>query len=331
MARLRYLPLVALALATVVGAQGNYPGDAVRVNDETISYQRFHGFYIEYRNSKGVQVGARGDQLELLKKLRREAMDLMIEQELVKQTAEKEGIKGDPAEVDETIAELRAVFDSDDQFRMKLESDGFTEESFRRHVERMAAAKVYLDRIRADASDVRDAEVEKFYEENPVRLTLPEQARVRHILLKWKPMGTQDDRAAVRKQIEPILQRARSGEDFGALAREFSEDSSTKGSGGDTGFFYRGTMVPAFEEIAFTLEPGEISDPVDTVFGVHILKLEGRQPSRLLPLDEVREQLRDYVRDEKMEAAVSAKIDELRSAADVQVLIPLPPATDKES
>ena len=90
-------------------------------------------------------------------------------------------------------------------------------------------------------------------------------------------------------------------------------------------------MVPAFEEIAFTLEPGEISDPVDTVFGVHILKLEGRQPSRLLPLDEVREQLRDYVRDEKMEAAVSAKIDELRSAADVQVLIPLPPATDKES
>jgi parvulin-like peptidyl-prolyl isomerase len=310
-------------VACTAQAQGIYPGDAVRVNDETISYQRFQGFYVEYRNSKGVQVGARGDQLELLKQLRVEAMGLMIEQELVKQAAENEGVAGDPAEVDKQIAELRDVFDTDEQFRMKLEADGYTEETYRRHVQRMAAAKVYLDRIRADASDVRDSEVEQFYEENEARLTLPEQVRVRHILLTWKPMGTQDDRAAIREQMEPILERARAGEDFAALAREFSEDSATKGNGGDTGFFYRGTMVPAFEQAAFALQPGEVSDPVDTVFGVHIIKLEERQEARLLPLDEVREQLRDHVREEKMEAAVGAKVDELRAAADVQVLIPL--------
>jgi parvulin-like peptidyl-prolyl isomerase len=250
-------------------------------------------------------------------------MDLMIEQELVKQAAEKEGISGDPAEVDKQIEELRKVFDTDEQLRMKLEGDGYTEASYRRHVERMAAAKAYLDRVRADAADVRDAEVERFYEENEDRLTLPEQVRVRHILLTWKPMGTQDDRAAIHKQMEPILDRARAGEDFAALAREFSEDSATKGNGGDTGFFNRGTMVPAFERAAFSLEPGEVSDPVDTVFGVHIIKLEEREEPRLLPLDDVREQLRDYVREEKMEAAVDAKIDELSAAADVEVLIPL--------
>ena len=321
--RTRLCALALVAMASAVQAQGIYPGDAARVNGELLSYQRFQGFYVEYRNSKGVQVGARGDQLELLKQLRLQAMDLMIEQELVKQGAEKEGIEGDPEEVGKKIEELRAVFDSDEQFRMKLEGDGYTEESFRRHVERMAAAKVYLDRIRADASDVRDAEVEKFYAENEERLTLPGQVRVRHILLKWKPLGTQDDRAAIRKQMDPILERARAGEDFAALAREFSEDSATKGNGGDTGLFYRGTMVPAFESVAFSMEPGEISDSVDTVFGVHILKLEGRQEPRLLPLDEVREQLRDHVREEKTEAAVDAKIDELRAAADIQVLIPL--------
>jgi parvulin-like peptidyl-prolyl isomerase len=323
MMRARLLLLVLVAAACTVQAQGIYPGDAVRVNDETISYQRFQGFYIEYRNSKGVQVGARGDQLELLKQLRIEAMDLMIEQELVKQAAEKEGISGDPADVDKQIEELRKVFDTDEQLRMKLEGDGYTEASYRRHVERMAAAKAYLDRVRADAADVRDAEVERFYEENEDRLTLPEQVRVRHILLTWKPMGTQDDRAAIHKQMEPILDRARAGEDFAALAREFSEDSATKGNGGDTGFFNRGTMVPAFERAAFSLEPGEVSDPVDTVFGVHIIKLEEREEPRLLPLDDVREQLRDYVREEKMEAVVDAKIDELRAAADVEVLIPL--------
>jgi parvulin-like peptidyl-prolyl isomerase len=320
------VPLLLLALigfAPLALAQGIYPGDAVRVNDEAISYQRFQGFYVEYRNSKGVQVGARGDQLELLKQLRIEAMDLMIEQELVKQAAEKEGIEGDPAEVDEQIEELRAVFDSDEQFRMKLEGDGYTEESYRRHVERMLAAKIYLDRIRVDAADVSDVELERFYDENEDRLTMPEQVRVRHILLTWKPMGTQDDRAALRAQLEPIIERARAGEDFAALAREYSEDSATQGIGGDTGFFYRGTMVPAFEDVAFSLEPGEISEPVDTVFGVHILKLEERQEARLLPLDEVREQLREHIREEKMEAAVDAKIDKLRAAADIEVLIPL--------
>jgi peptidyl-prolyl cis-trans isomerase C len=313
-------------LATVgcaAQAQGIYPGDAVRVNDKAISYQRFHSFYVEYRNSKGVQVGARGDQLELLTQLRVEAMDLMIEQELLKQAAEREGIEGDDAEVDKKVEELRAIFERDDQFRMKLEGDGFTEESFRRHVDRMAAAKIYLDRIRADSADVSDVELERFYAENEDRLTLPARVRVRHILLKWKPMGTQDDRAALRKQMQPILERARSGEDFAALAAEFSEDFATKSNGGDTGFFGPGEMVPEFEQAAYTLKVGEVSDPVNTVFGVHIIKLEERQEPRLLPLDEVRDQLRDYVREEKMEAAVDAKIDELRAAADVEVLIPL--------
>ena len=180
----------------------------------------------------------------------------------------------------------------------------------------MIAAKIYLDRIRMDVADVSDVELERFYAENEARLTLPEQVRVRHILLKWKPMGTQDDRAAIREQMMPILERARAGE-------EYSEDFSTKTNGGDTGLFGPGTMVPEFEQVAFSLDVGEVSDPVNTVFGVHILKLEERQEARLLPLDEVREQLRDYIREEKMEAAVDAKIDELRAAADVQVLIPL--------
>jgi parvulin-like peptidyl-prolyl isomerase len=82
-------------------------------------------------------------------------------------------------------------------------------------------------------------------------------------------------------------------------------------------------MVGPFEAVAFSLDEGEISDPVDTVYGVHIVKLEERQAPRLLPLDEVREQLRDYVRGEKMEAAVRERIDALRADAEVEVLIPL--------
>lgn len=318
------LALALLLFATAdLHAQGIYPGDAVRINDETVSYQRFHGFYIEYRNSKGVAVGARGDQLELLTQLRREAMDLMIEQTLVGQAAEEAGIEANPAEVDKHIEELRSVYSSDESFAMKLKDDGFTIDDYHRHIARMTAAKIYLDRIRMDAADASETDLQRFYEENEARLTLPERVRVRHILLTWKPMGTQDDRAAIRKQMEPILERARDGEDFAALATEFTDDYATKSTGGDTGLFPRGTMVPAFEEVAFALEPGEISDPVETVFGIHILRLEERSESRLLPLDEIREQLREHVSEEKMAAAVQDKIDELQAAADVEILIPL--------
>ena len=121
----------------------------------------------------------------------------------------------------------------------------------------------------------------------------------------------------------PILERARAGEDFARLASEFSDDSATRQNGGDTGFFHRGQMSPAFEEAAFTLEPGEISEPVETSFGVHILRLEERKAARLLPLDEIREQLRDHIREERMEAAVKAETGRLREEGEVEVLIAL--------
>jgi parvulin-like peptidyl-prolyl isomerase len=325
--------ILLLALAAFGGAhaQGIYPGDAVSINGETISYQRFQGFYIEYRNSKGVAVGARGDQLDLLTKLRREAMNLLIEQLLVAQAAEKSGVEADPETVNAAYDELRSVFDSEEAFLMKLEGDGFTSESLRRHLGRMMAAQQYLDGIRNEAADISDADIERYYEENRRRLTLPEQVRVRHILITWKPLGKPDDRAFIRESMLPILERARAGEDFAALAREFSDDYATRQAGGDTGFFHRGQMAPAFEAAAFALQPDEISDVVETSFGVHIIKLEERQDEELLALEDIEDQLRDHVREERAEQAVRAEIDGLADAADIKILIPLGPSDEQNA
>jgi len=326
--KLRFLGLFLFLAGSFSMAQSNYPGDAVRINGETVSNQRFHGFYLEYRNSKGVAVGARGDQLELLKRLRREAMAQVIEQVLVGQAAEQAGLKPDPDEVDKSIADLQSIFDSESAFQMKLDGEGFTQESFRAHIGRMMVAKQYLDEIRMAAADVTDADLERYYEENKRRLTLPEQIRVRHILITWKPMGQPDDRAYIREQMTPILERARAGEDFAALARDFSDDYATKQVGGDTGMFHRGQMAPAFEAVAFALEPGEISEPVETAFGVHIIKLEERRKEELLAFDDIRDQLREHVQNEQVEQAVREEVERLTAAADIQVLIPLGPDSD---
>jgi parvulin-like peptidyl-prolyl isomerase len=282
------------------------------VNGVNISNERFNAFYQEYRRPYGLNVAGRGDYLDKLKQLRKEAMDLMIEQELVRQAANEKGIDATPDEIDASIAGVSEPFDDPDEFERRLQSEGFTPESYREHVGRMIAAKKYLDEIRLGAAEVGDEELEQYY-----------RVRVRHILLTWKPMGTTDDKAAIRKQMQPILERARAGEDFTALAREFSDDHATKKIGGDTGLFRRGQMVPAFEVVAFALKPGEISDPVETVFGVHILKLEEHKEPYLVPLDEIRKKLRDHIREEKMEAAVRREIKRLRKAGEVEVLIAL--------
>ena len=326
---MRQAPRWAFALAALVAgaaahAQGSHPGTAARVNGVEIGNQRFDGFYQEYRRQHGINPAARGDYLALLTRLRREALDLMVEQELVAQAAEAHGVAVDPAEVDAAVAELREVFDEPEDFLRRLETEGYgDEDGYRRHVGRMLAAGRYLDQVRAGVTDVTDEDLEAYYRDNERRLTLPEQVRVRHILLTWKPLGTTDDRAAIREQMAPILEQARGGADFAALAREHSEDSATAANGGDTGLFHRGQMVPAFEEAAFALEPGEVSDMVATPFGVHILRVEEHSDARLLPLDEIRDPLREHIREERMEGAVEREIERLRAAADIEILVPL--------
>jgi parvulin-like peptidyl-prolyl isomerase len=316
------LALLSLLCGPALG-QGSYPGDALRINGEEISYQRFAGFYEEYRRSHGIAPAARGDHLNMLMRVREEALDLMIEQELVRQAALEAGVEVGADEVDRQVDALRAVYDDEKDFRYRLEREGYTEAGYREHIEGMLAAQRYLDGIRARAATVTDEELESYYRDNEERLTLPEQVRVRHILLTWKPLGTVDDRAAIREQMAPILERARAGADFAELARTHSDDSATRANGGDTGLFPRGEMTPAFEEVAFALEPGEISEPVETPFGVHILKLEERREARLLPLEEIREQLREHVAAERAERAVRDEIDRLREAAEIEILIPL--------
>lgn len=106
--------------------------------------------------------------------------------------------------------------------------------------------------------------------------------RARHLLLAWPPEATQAQKDSLRQAIEDIRERIVSGgEDFAALATEYSEDPASSGRGGDTGFFRRGQMVQAFEEAAFSLEPGQVSQPVQTPYGLHLIQLVERETPSL--------------------------------------------------
>lgn len=163
---------------------------------------------------------------------------------------------------------------------------------------------------------VTTEEVEQRYQDNLTAFASPEQTRASHILFSTQEPATDVDE--VRKRAEEVLARVKNGEDFAALAREYSDDPSSA-EGGDLNFFARGAMVPAFDEAAWRLQPGETTDElVETEFGFHIIRVTDRRPAETRTLEQVRAQLEDQIRNEK----ARGEADRLATALDDEISAP---------
>jgi peptidyl-prolyl cis-trans isomerase D len=145
------------------------------------------------------------------------------------------------------------------------------------------------------------ADIERAYNNNIEQYTTPEQVRASHILLKTE--GTDD--AAVKAKAEDLLKQARAGADFADLARKYSEDDASAKNGGDLDYFGRGRMVPEFDQAVFAMTPGQISEPVKTQYGYHIIKLVDRKNATTRTLTEVRQQIMDQLAYERAQAQTS--------------------------
>ncbi len=136
-----------------------------------------------------------------------------------------------------------------------------------------------------------EARVRAAYDQHADRYRQPERTHARHILVKVGKDAPEAEVEAARAKVVAARDRIAQGADFAAVAGEVSEDPGSKDKGGDLGFFQRGQMVPAFEEVAFTITPGTLSDPVRTDFGWHVIQVEERQPAQNRSFEEVREEL----------------------------------------
>jgi peptidyl-prolyl cis-trans isomerase D len=159
---------------------------------------------------------------------------------------------------------------------------------------------------------VSPEDVQRRYQENQQQYSTPEQVRASHILFKTEGK----DEAEVRKQAEAVLKRAQGGEDFAALANQFTEEEIGKTRGGDLDFFGRGQMAKEFEDAAFALKPGQVSEIVKTQFGLHIIKTTEHRPAATKTLDEVRPQIEDQIKWERAQAEAQRLADELDKLID---------------
>jgi peptidyl-prolyl cis-trans isomerase D len=141
------------------------------------------------------------------------------------------------------------------------------------------------------ASPVTDQQVQQYYQQHQKDFQVPEEVKVRHILIKVATGADAKTDAAAKQKAEDLLKQIKAGGDFDALAKANSDDPGSKDQGGELGMIQRGVTVPAFEQAAFALQPGQISDLVKTQFGYHILKVEEKQTAHLKPLEEVKGQI----------------------------------------
>lgn len=310
-----------LALGGGAWAQGVYPGIAARVNGVEISNETWQRNYREQliQNNINVVTARNPSRME---QVRRQTLDLLIEQELAWQAAQKKGLAATPEEVDKALAEIRAPFKIPGDFERKLANEGYTEETYRKHVERLLVGRKYLDEVGAAAAKVSDAEVEAFYRDNPVRLTLPEQVHARYIVLRLAPNASAEERKAARAKLAGIRKQVRSVADFAEMAKQHSQDG-TASAGGDLGLITRGQIEKPAEDATFATKPGRMSEVIETPDALFLVFVEEHHPARLLPLSEVRDQLRGYLGQQKAGQAVQDELDRLRAAAKVEILAPL--------
>ncbi|MGH9870382.1 MAG: peptidyl-prolyl cis-trans isomerase [Candidatus Polarisedimenticolia bacterium] len=186
--------------------------------------------------------------------------------------------------------------------------------------EKRRASYVLLERdplMQAAGAQVTDDEIRRHYDENrDTRYTTPEQRRASHILFKVPP-GMPDD-SAIATKARGVQEQIRAGGDFAQLAQTNSEDSSAA-QGGDLGWFGRGRMVPEFEQAAFGLAEGQVSDLIKTQFGYHLIKVTGSRPAGATPFDEVKDSIRQQLAFGKAQEMLDQKSGEFSSKLSQQV------------
>ncbi len=259
-----------------------------------------------------------GEMAQREEALMREALDQAIQNTLLVREARRAGMEVSDREVDQRLEELRARYPSEEAFREDLQASGETLSEIRSRLRRqILAINVGMSRRREFEQNavVTESEVAQYYQDNIEEFQRPERVRVRQIFVAAETDEAQEQASA---RLEQLREELEGGADFHELAAEHSEAPGAE-QGGLIGWQQRGDLVDPLDSAAFSLEAGEISEVLETSFGVHILKVDEREDADVASLDEVRSQIEPRLRGKKAEERFDRWIANLRRRAGVRV------------
>ena len=259
--------ILTIIMALVLGVTGCTSGEkeiVAKVNDQTITKDDLYNIMVE-------QYGT-------------QAIEYLISEKIIKSEIEKEKIEIDDAEVEAELSVVKNYYGSEDAFNQAIGEYGFDMEDIKNDI----IMNLQIKKLMEGKVTVTDEDIDNYFKENKENFNQEEQVKASHILVE-----TEETAKEVKEKLS-------AGEDFAKLAKEYSTDDGTKEQGGDLGYFGKGQMVEEFENTAFALKTGEISNPVKSKFGYHIIKLEDKQEAKAANLEDSKDEIKDILLEEKL-------------------------------
>lgn len=305
----RPIKILALGMAAVLaaGVSGAASGSVVVdrvvavVNDEVITMSDLQREQQKRADGKDERV----------------VLEDMIDRKLQMVAAKRNGLDATEREVNEAVADIMKRNNLDKaQFETALAREGLTFDQYRVELrEQMALSRLANKYVRTGVA-VEEAEVRTYYDRNHAQFSLPEEMRVRHLLVKVPPGATPAQVAGAQERAGALMARLQAGEDFIRLIREAGE-GPTAAQDGDLGFLQLGQAIPEIDEAAKRLKPGEYAGPLRTDDGFQIIRLEEvRTPVR--PFERVKEEITRLLFEQKMENTYRTFLQSLRSESHIE-------------
>jgi peptidyl-prolyl cis-trans isomerase C len=269
---------------------------------------------------KDMEIGQGPIPAERRDEVLRSTLDRLITYTVLSQEAKSRKVTCTDAEIDERLGQMQKQFPNGEAFKKALAERNMTLDRLRNDTRDNLVISKMMETEVSTTPGASDADAKEFYDKNPDKFKQNEQVRASHILIRVDEKADAGAKQKARAQVDALLKRAKAGEDFAKLAKENSADGSAA-QGGDLNFFGRGQMVPAFDEAAFSLKPGQISDVVTTQFGYHIIKVTERKEPSTVPLDQVSERIKQFLSGQKKQQKADEFITALKQKSRIEVLV----------
>jgi len=288
------------------------------VNEEVITLSevdRMIGPFLK----EAVRAEDRLERKEQLNRVRRQALDTLIEEKLMDYEIKKAGIKVTPREVEAIIDDIKKQNKAtQEDLERALANEGITFEKYKTQIEqRVLRTKLVQWSVKVEPK-ASEKQLRDFYEQNVERYRTPETFRPAHVLFVIPKEAPPEKVQEVRKKCQEVLDRIRKGEDFGEMALLYSQDPSAKDRG-DLGYFKKGELLPAFEKELNRLRVGEVGGIIRTEFGFHLITLLDRKGGTPMPFEEAKGRIeREYFQSE-MDRAVRQFITSLKEKSVIDI------------
>jgi parvulin-like peptidyl-prolyl isomerase len=251
-----------------------------------------------------------------LEKLRAQALEDMIDEELIVQAAKEAQVDVEAADVDSALEEIKKQNKlSDKEFSEALAAQGYTIAAYKADLRRQLTRLKAVNQLVRSRVQITDDDVRAKYDAMVRRSESVSAVRLSHIRIDVPTKATDAQLAAAKERAATAMQRVKAGEAFATVAADVSDDAATKATGGELGWFERGSLSPEWEAVVFAMEKDEIRGPISGPKGLHVFYVSDIKRTDIKSFDELKEQIRQELTRREMEKQTALWIEELRKKA----------------